>query len=67
MIKGISAVDPQSGGDPNTNIVGTSEQRGRNREAKSIGRLAIDDQLDFGRLLNRHIRGDLAVENLWLC
>src|SRR5438874_9405279 len=43
---------------------GLLEQRGRHGEAERLGRLHIDDQLEFGRLLNRQIGRLGAFENL---
>ena len=34
-------------------LVGTSEESGWDREAECVGGLEVDDQLEFGRLLDR--------------
>src|SRR3974390_3302920 len=44
-------------------IVGTGEQRGREREAEPPGGLEVDDQFDLCGLLNRQVGGSLAFEN----
>ena len=38
-------------------LVGTRKQRLRHGEAEHLGGLQIDDQLEFGRLLDRQIGG----------
>jgi len=35
-----------------SNLVGAGEQRWRYREAKRLGRLEIDDEIELGRLLH---------------
>jgi hypothetical protein len=42
-------------------VVGASEQRWGHLEAERLGRLEIDDQLEFGRLLHRQICGSRAL------
>ncbi len=44
-------------------LVGAAEQRKRNGEAERFGSLEVDDQLDFGDLLDRHFGRFLAPEN----
>ena len=44
-------------------LVGAAEERDRDGEAQRPGRLDVDDQLDFGGLLDRRISGLLALEN----
>ena len=34
-------------------LIGASEERLRDREAESVGGLDVEDQLEFGRLLDR--------------
>jgi hypothetical protein len=41
-------------------LIGTGEERGRNRKAKSLCGFEIDDQLILGRRLRRKISGLLA-------
>ncbi len=36
-------------------LIGAGEQRGRHGEAEGFGGLEINDQLEFGRLLDRNI------------
>jgi hypothetical protein len=45
-------------------LVGGSEQRGRNGESKRLGGLEIDDEIEFGRLLDRDIAGLRPAQNL---
>ena len=45
-------------------LVGAADQRQRNGEAERLGSLQVDDQLDFGGLLDRQIGRLLAFENL---
>ena len=45
-------------------LVGLCEQRGRHGEAECFGRLEINNQLVFGRLLNRQIGRLGAFEDL---
>jgi hypothetical protein len=44
-------------------LVGAAKQRYRKGDAERLGRLHIDNQLDFRRLLYRQVGGLLAVEN----
>src|SRR5205085_2345591 len=44
-------------------LVGTHEQGSRHGQAESLGRLEVDEQLDFRGLLNRKVDGLLALEN----
>jgi hypothetical protein len=44
-------------------LVGGSEERWWHGETERSGSLQIDDQLKFGRLLNRQIAGFLALED----
>ena len=45
-------------------LVGGSEQRGRHGEFKRLGGLEIDDEIEFGRLLDRDIAGLRPAQNL---
>ena len=45
-------------------LVGAADQRQRNGKAEGLGSLQVDDQLDFGGLLDRQIGRLLALENL---
>jgi hypothetical protein len=36
-------------------VVGPHQQRGRNFEAERLGGLEVDDELEFGRLLDRQV------------
>jgi hypothetical protein len=40
-----------------------ANQRQRDAEAERLGGLHVDDELDFRRLLDRHLGGLLALEN----
>src|SRR6266511_3519587 len=44
-------------------LVGAAEQRERHREAERLGRLHVDDQLDFRGLLDRQVSRLLALED----
>ena len=44
-------------------LVGAADQRQRNGKAEGLGSLQVDDQLDFGGLLDRQIGLLLALEN----
>ena len=45
-------------------LVGAADQRQRNGKAEGLGSLQVDDQLDFGSLLDRQIGRLLTLENL---
>src|SRR6516164_155443 len=45
------------------NLVGAAEQRERERDAKRVGCLEVEEQLDLGGLLHRQVGGFLAFEN----
>src|SRR5438067_411591 len=45
-------------------LVGADEQRGRDGEAERLCRLEVDDELKFGRLLNRQIGWLGALQDL---
>ena len=45
-------------------LVGAGEDRGRHGEAKRLGGLEVDHQLECGRLLDRQISGLGAVQDL---
>ena len=44
-------------------LVGATGQRKRDSDAKRLGGLEVDDQLNFGDLLHRQVGGLLALEN----
>src|SRR5882757_6102232 len=44
-------------------LVGTCEQGGRYFDADRFGRLRVDDELEPGRQLNRHVGRLLALED----
>jgi hypothetical protein len=44
-------------------IVGGSEQRGRHGESKRFGGLEIDDEIKFGRLLDRKVARLRSAQN----
>ena len=44
-------------------LVGAGEERGQQREAKRRCRLEIDDEREFGGLLDRQVGGLLALKN----
>src|SRR5688572_13174010 len=44
-------------------LVGATEQRQRDRDAKRLGGLEVDDQLDLGGLLDRQVGGLFALEH----
>jgi hypothetical protein len=44
-------------------LVGAGEQRDRDGDAKRLGFLEVDDQLDLGELLDRQIGRLLALKN----
>ena len=44
-------------------LIGASEQRGRDCEAERFGSLEVDNQLVFGRRLDRHVGWLLALED----
>src|SRR5215468_103820 len=45
-------------------LVGPHQESLRNGDAEGLGGLAVDDQLDLGRQLDRHVRGLGALEHL---
>src|SRR5438876_3321716 len=45
-------------------LVGAREQHGRHLEAKRLGGLEIDDQLELGWLLDWNVGGSCAAQNL---
>ena len=45
-------------------LVGEQLQRVGHFEAKRLGGLQVDDELDFGRLQDRHVGGLRAFEDL---
>ena len=45
-------------------LVGAREQRGGHVEAERLGGREINDEIEFGRLLNRDIAGLGAAQNL---
>ena len=44
-------------------LVGAGEQRRWNLKADRLGRLQVDDELEFGRQLDRHFGWLLALED----
>src|SRR5215468_8431753 len=44
-------------------LVDAADHRQRDCEAERLGGLHVDDELDFGRLLDRQLGGLLAFEN----
>ena len=44
-------------------LVGAAEQRKREGDAQRLGRLEVDDQLDFHHLVNRQVGRFGALEN----
>jgi hypothetical protein len=44
-------------------LIGCSQQRFRDGEAEGVGGLEVDDQIEFGRLLDRQVGRFLAFEN----
>jgi hypothetical protein len=44
-------------------LVGTAKQREREGDAERLGRLQVDDELDFGWLLDRQVGRLVALEN----
>src|SRR5215471_14466799 len=44
-------------------LVGAAKKRDRDREAQRLRGLHVDDQLNFRRLLNRHVGRFVAFEN----
>lgn len=45
-------------------LIGAGEQSGRDGEAQHFRSFEVDDQLEFGRLLDGHVGGLRAFENL---
>src|SRR5262249_57477082 len=45
-------------------LVGAADQRQRNGKAEGLGSFQVDDQLDFGGLLDRQIGGFFSLWNL---
>jgi hypothetical protein len=45
-------------------VIGSEQQRPRDRQAQRLGSLEVDDQLELGRLLYRKIAGSGAFEDL---
>src|SRR5687768_9855848 len=46
-------------------LISANEQRRRNRQAERLGRLHIDEQFEFRRLLDWQISGLCALENFY--
>src|SRR5262249_27515292 len=44
-------------------LVGAGEKRFRNGQSERLGSLEVYDQLEFGRQLNRQVRGIRTLEN----
>src|SRR6516164_7894511 len=44
-------------------LIGAGEDRWRDRQTQRVRRFQVDDQLEFGRLLDRQVGGLLALEN----